>query len=271
MTAQTMATALLGEQLIRGLDIARAANSPWSISCADALQVIAGVMAMTPDYVGRRQAAGLHVSYELRIRGGPRYRLMVQDGTAAITGPGHKVDCWISADPVAFLLIGYGRTGQWGQILPGKDPRRRAQAVARAHIRPTHHRPVKHRPDRADRDAQLEPAADHPHRGACHAVSLVAGQGASLAIAGAFVLAEQLHRAHSIEAGLKAYEQKWRPVIEESSGRHGPDPLVPPHSASTLRLSRLGLQLAGLPLINRYIATLLSGKPTPLNAILHTG
>lgn len=31
----------------------------------------------------------------------------------------------------------------------------------------------------------------------------------------AFVLAEQLHRAHSIEAGLKAYEQKWRPVIEE--------------------------------------------------------
>ena len=120
MTAQTMATALLGEQLIHGLDIARAANSPWSISCADALQVIAGVMAMAPDYVDRRQAAGLHVSYELRFRGGPRYRLMVQDGTAAITAPGQKVDCWISADPVAFLLIGCGRTGQWGQILRGK-------------------------------------------------------------------------------------------------------------------------------------------------------
>lgn len=90
-----MATALLGEQLIHGLDIARAANSPWSISCADALQVIAGVMAMAPDYVDRRQAAGLHVSYELRFRGGPRYRLMVQDGTAAITAPGQKVDCWI--------------------------------------------------------------------------------------------------------------------------------------------------------------------------------
>ncbi len=26
----------------------------------------------------------------------------------------------ISADPVAFLLVGYGRTGQWGQIIRGK-------------------------------------------------------------------------------------------------------------------------------------------------------
>ncbi len=26
----------------------------------------------------------------------------------------------ISADPVAFLLVGYGRIGQWGQILRGK-------------------------------------------------------------------------------------------------------------------------------------------------------
>lgn len=120
MTTPTMATALLGEQLIHGLDIARAVNSPWPISRADALQVIAGVMAMVPDYVDRRRAAGLHVSYELRFRGGPRYQLIINDGTAAITTPGQKADCWISADPVSFLLVGYGRTGQWGQIARGK-------------------------------------------------------------------------------------------------------------------------------------------------------
>jgi uncharacterized protein (TIGR03083 family) len=120
MTTPTMATALLGEQLIHGLDIARALNSPWPISRADALQVIAGVMAMVPDYLDRRRAAGLHVSYELRFRGGPRYQLVIDDGTAAIATPGRKADCWISADPVAFLLVGYGRTGQWGQIVRGK-------------------------------------------------------------------------------------------------------------------------------------------------------
>lgn len=120
MATPTMATALLGEQLIHGLDIARAVNSPWQISRAEALQVIAGVMVMVPDYLDRRRAAGLHVSYELRFRGGPRYQLIVDDGTAAITTPGHKADCWISADPVAFLLVGYGRTGQWGQIARGK-------------------------------------------------------------------------------------------------------------------------------------------------------
>lgn len=38
---------------------------------ADALQVAAGVIALVPDYIDRQRAAGLHVSYELRFRGGP--------------------------------------------------------------------------------------------------------------------------------------------------------------------------------------------------------
>lgn len=120
MTVPTMTSVLLGEQLIHGLDIARAAGLPWPITRADALRVIAGVIAMVPDYVDRAAAAGKHVSYELRFRGGPGYRLVIDDGTATVTEPGQRVDCRIIADPVAFLLIGYGRTGQWGQILRGK-------------------------------------------------------------------------------------------------------------------------------------------------------
>ena len=50
---------------------------------------------------------------------------------------------------------------------------------------------------------------------ACGAVSLLAGQGASLGIAGAFVLAEKLVRSASIEAGTAEYERVWRPVVEE--------------------------------------------------------
>ena len=124
MTPQTMTAALLGELLVHGLDIARAEKIPWRISGAEALHVVAGVMAMVPDYLDRQRAAGLHVSYELRFRGGPRYRVVVDDGAAtvsdALTPAGPRPDCWISADPAAFLLVGYGRTGQWTQIAHGK-------------------------------------------------------------------------------------------------------------------------------------------------------
>jgi uncharacterized protein (TIGR03083 family) len=120
MTVPTMTSALLGELLIHGLDIARAAKTNWAISRGDALGVIAGIMALVPGYIDRRRAAGLHVTYELRFRGGPRYQIVVDDGTAVVTAPGGRPDCWISADPVAFLLVGYGRSGQWAQIARGK-------------------------------------------------------------------------------------------------------------------------------------------------------
>jgi uncharacterized protein (TIGR03083 family) len=120
MTVPMMSTALLGEQLVHGYDIARALKAPWPISREVALLVIAGIMALAPEYVDPRETAGLHVAYELRFRGGPRYRLAIDDGTATIGPAGGKVDCWISADPVAFLLVGYGRRGQWGATLRGQ-------------------------------------------------------------------------------------------------------------------------------------------------------
>ncbi len=120
MTVPTIAAALLGEQVIHGLDIARAVGAPWPISQDDALLVLAGATAVAPSYVDRHRAAGLHIAYELRFRGGPRYRLTIDDGTAAVGPPGGKVDFWISADPVAFLLVTYGRTGQWGPTIRGR-------------------------------------------------------------------------------------------------------------------------------------------------------
>jgi uncharacterized protein (TIGR03083 family) len=118
MTWSTMMSALLGELLVHGLDVARASGQPWRIERGEALHVIAGVMAMIPDYLDREKADGLTASFEVRLRGGPRYLISVADRKAvASTGRG---DCWISADPVAFVLVGFGRVGQWGQIARGK-------------------------------------------------------------------------------------------------------------------------------------------------------
>jgi hypothetical protein len=116
----TMTCLLLGEQLVHGLDVARAARLPWPISARDALLVIPGVLSIAPYYLRPQRAGNLSRSYELRMRGGSRYRLAVHNGTASIGVPGAKTDCVISADPVAFLLLGYGRSPQWSQIIRGK-------------------------------------------------------------------------------------------------------------------------------------------------------
>jgi len=116
----TMAALLLGEQLVHGLDIARTAKIAWPIAPADAFLVIPGVLTVAPQYLRPNRAAGLHVSFELRMRGGPRYRMSVADGTAVITAAGDKADCAITADPVTFLLLGYGRIGQLSPVLRGQ-------------------------------------------------------------------------------------------------------------------------------------------------------
>jgi hypothetical protein len=63
---------------------------------------------------------GLRVSYELRMRGGRRFRLAFADGAATVTAAGERADCVITADPVAFLLLGFGRITQWPLIFRGR-------------------------------------------------------------------------------------------------------------------------------------------------------
>jgi hypothetical protein len=116
----TMAALLLGEQLVHGLDVSRAAGMPWTVAPADALLVIPGVLTVAPQYLRPKRAAGVHLSFELRMRGGASYRMAVDDGSAVVTAAGQRADCVISADPVAFLLLGYGRIPQWSPVLRGQ-------------------------------------------------------------------------------------------------------------------------------------------------------
>lgn len=108
---------------------------------------------------------------------------------------------------------------------------------------------------------------------ACYAVSLLAGQGASLGIAGAYVLADRLQQAPSIEQALGDYERLWRPVAEEkqASGRAAARWFLP-RSALDLWVRRTALAVAGwVPLANRYVGAALAGKSTALITNLRSG
>lgn len=98
---------------------------------------------------------------------------------------------------------------------------------------------------------------------ACYAVSLLAGQGASLGIAGAYVLAEHLARAGSITTALERYERALRPVAAEKQqvARNGVRWFVP-DSPRQLWVRRAALRLARLPGFDRYVAGVLAGKST---------
>ncbi len=125
-----------------------------------------------------------------------------------------------------------------------------------------------------DQVAQVDMPSWHRGRAvllgdAGYAVSLLAGQGASLGIAGAYVLADRLSQEPSIASALEGYEQLWRPITDEKQqvGRAAAHWFLP---ATTTRLlvRRAMLRLAQLPVVNRWLPAVVAGKPSTLIADL---
>jgi 2-polyprenyl-6-methoxyphenol hydroxylase-like FAD-dependent oxidoreductase len=103
-----------------------------------------------------------------------------------------------------------------------------------------------------DQIAQIELPTWHRGRtvlvgDACQAVSLLAGQGASMAMAGAFALATELAAHAHVAAALDAYEVRLRPVIakKQAAGRRTANWFVPA-SWARIRARDAALRLATL-------------------------
>ncbi|MCE0488385.1 FAD-dependent monooxygenase [Ornithinimicrobium sediminis] len=96
---------------------------------------------------------------------------------------------------------------------------------------------------------------------ACQAVSLLAGQGASLAVAGAYVLGRELAAGGPVEDALARYQQAWQPIVEakQEVGRRGAKWFLP-SSRTRLWLRRASLKLTALPGWDRIAGQGLVGK-----------
>lgn len=90
---------------------------------------------------------------------------------------------------------------------------------------------------------------------AAYAVSLVAGQGASLGIAGAYLMAEMLATGVPVPEALAEYERRWRPVATgiQQEAREKVIDVFLPRSTRTLRLRRWGFRAMKLPGLSRLM------------------
>jgi uncharacterized protein (TIGR03083 family) len=117
----TLLAVELGEVLVHGFDIARASGLTWRIARVEAAPAASGLVPLLPYVVNREAAAERDARFELRIRGGSCTVLEFDGGMLNLSSPKRRaVDCRISADPMAYLLLSYGRIGPLQPMLQGK-------------------------------------------------------------------------------------------------------------------------------------------------------
>lgn len=117
----TLLAVELGEVIVHGFDIAQVSGLSWRIPRGEAAPAASGMLPLLPHVINREVAAGRRARFELRIRGGSSTILELDDGTLRLSPPTQQaVDCRISADPMAYLLLSYGRIGPLRPMVQGK-------------------------------------------------------------------------------------------------------------------------------------------------------
>lgn len=100
---------LVGEFLVHGWDVARAAGRAWPIAEVDARLVLNGVVQMLPNYV-KRDARGA-LAIRLNLPDARPWLLDIRDGSGVSRPwrPGDRVDAVLRAPAATMVLAMYGR------------------------------------------------------------------------------------------------------------------------------------------------------------------
>ena len=126
MPLSTLTCHMLNELTVHGYDLATALGLPWKINRAHASLIVMGFVFPALHTIGRdmvvlNKAGRARARFEVRLRGDGRAWLRFHDGDFAVEGsPQGPVDCHLSVDPAAFLLVAWGRCNQWAAIPKGQ-------------------------------------------------------------------------------------------------------------------------------------------------------
>jgi Mycothiol maleylpyruvate isomerase N-terminal domain len=117
-----LASIAVTESLVHGRDLARAVRADTKMSRISAAAATPTLLSvMLPYLLDKSKAKGLRADYELRLRGtGRRFVVRVAEGEAeCFEAGGRDVDCVITMDPCAALLVGLGRSSVARATLTG--------------------------------------------------------------------------------------------------------------------------------------------------------
>jgi hypothetical protein len=113
--------------LVHGDDIARAERRTWRIDPSHAGLALRGFILPVLErgdphaLVDQERAARFAARWDIRWRGQGRVIFALDRGELHVEPPaGRRVDCRISADPGAFLLIFFGRREVWSSVARGR-------------------------------------------------------------------------------------------------------------------------------------------------------
>ena len=128
-TVAGAAGVLLGELLLHGYDIATAIGRPWPIDRSATALVLAAYAPALGFILNPETARGLSAGFGIELQGLGEMTVRFTDGVYGLEDAGSApVDATISADPVAFLMVGSGRCSRYEAIalglisLGGNDP-----------------------------------------------------------------------------------------------------------------------------------------------------
>ena len=120
VTPADLAGMILGELVVHGYDIARGVGAPWPIPPNEALLILGSYAPLFGLAPHPENTPGHTAGYGIELRGGARFTMRFVDGVFGLEPPDMApVDCVISADPIAFLLVATGRMSQWEAIALG--------------------------------------------------------------------------------------------------------------------------------------------------------
>ena len=118
LTPRAAAGVLPGELGVHTRDVAEATGRRHHVRADDAAFILDGLFAAMPAFVDPDRGARFSGVFDVKLRGGHRTRRLTFDrGRVDVDGPaGSRPDATVSADPVAMLLVSYGRATQF-QVL----------------------------------------------------------------------------------------------------------------------------------------------------------
>lgn len=111
----------LGELLVHGFDVTRAAGLAWPVEPAAAALALGGEMQALPLLLDTRRAAGLRMRLKLHIRHGSPLVVVIENDALRVEPPSSQpMDFHVLVDPVAFLLLSFHRISPIRAALTGK-------------------------------------------------------------------------------------------------------------------------------------------------------